>query len=239
MSKYKFLKNKIILNKKIKIYSKKNSKKLYCKLKIGTKTVRYKNKMVSIKDYKKYYNKKMKGGVKSQKSQMKKKSMDSSSVRDRIREKFGTKTVVFKPKKLYLPSKVPQKSAFNNRGYKMHIEDTASGVKWGKIHERRYEPDPLRKHSVHLPGFSSKSQYSYSAGFFAPRRKIHNRIPHRGPTVQQKRNREVARQRAFDHELKRAREERIHLNLGIRNKPNRLPYNIEKERRNRIKNMGY
>lgn len=54
MGKFKFLKEKVILNKKIKIYSKKNSKKLYCKLKTRNKT-----EMVTIKDYKK-----MKGGVK-------------------------------------------------------------------------------------------------------------------------------------------------------------------------------
>lgn len=54
MGKFKFLKEKVIFNKRIKIYSKKNSKKLYCKLKNRNKT-----EMVTIKDYKK-----MKGGVK-------------------------------------------------------------------------------------------------------------------------------------------------------------------------------
>jgi hypothetical protein len=68
MGRYKFLKEKVILNKKIKIYSKKNSKKLYCKLKTRNKT-----EMVTIKDYKK-----MKGGVKKTptNSQRKKKSIN-------------------------------------------------------------------------------------------------------------------------------------------------------------------
>ena len=116
MSKYKFLKNKIVLNKNIKIYSKKNSKKLYCKLKIRTKTG-YNNKMVSIKDYKKYYNEKMKGGVKKRpnsksKKSKTKKSIDPFGIKERIREKFETQMLVFKPKKFKISSVLPQKSAF-------------------------------------------------------------------------------------------------------------------------------
>jgi hypothetical protein len=47
------------------------------------------------------------------------------------------------------------------------------------------------------------------------------------------------RQRFLDNELKRTRENRINLNLGFNNKPVQRPYNLERERRNRIKYMGY
>jgi len=58
MSKYIFLKKKIILGKTKKIYTKKGSKKEY---------VKYKNRMINVAKYKKiknYNSKKMKGGAK-------------------------------------------------------------------------------------------------------------------------------------------------------------------------------
>lgn len=241
MSKYKFLKNKIILNKKIKIYTKKNSKKLYCKLKTRTKTG-YKNKMVSIKDYKKYYNKKMKGGVKKRpKSQNKKKSIHPFAVKERIREKFGTQMLVFKPKKFNVSSAVPRKSAFNKSEFRRHmdLEGTARNITWGSTQRRTFDNYPLRRvTTISLNNVSPYPELRYSGGF-VPRRRTHYRIPHRGPTLQQKRNREAARQRAFDHELKRAREERINLNLGFKNKPVQRPYNHEIQKRRRIRDMGY
>lgn len=78
---------------------------MYCKLKSKTKTW-YENKMVSIKDY----NKKMKGWVKKRsKSKSKnKKSIDPFAVKERIRERFGTQMLVFKPKKFKISSTVPK-----------------------------------------------------------------------------------------------------------------------------------
>lgn len=65
----------------------------------------------------------------------------------------------------------------------------------------------------------------YSACFFPVRRKTNYRIPPCGPTLQQKRNRKATRQRAFDYKLKKAREERINLNLEFKHKPVQRPYN--------------
>tara|TARA_B100001142_G_C14320207_1_gene650109 strand:+ start:738 stop:1472 length:735 start_codon:yes stop_codon:yes gene_type:complete len=244
MSKYKLLKDKIILNKKIKIYTKKNSKKLYCKLKTRTKTG-YKNKMVSIKDYKKYYNKKMKGGVKKRpksKTKKTKKSFNPFAVKESIREKFGTQMLVFKPKKFKISSTVPRKSAFNNSEFRRHmdLENTARNITWGPTQIRTFDNYPLRRvTAISINNVSPYPELRYSAGF-APRRRTHFRIPHRGPTLQQKRNREIARQRAFDHELKRAREERINLNSGLKHRPIQRPYNHEAQRRRLlIKNRGY
>jgi len=242
MSKYKFFKSKIILNKKIKIYTKKNSKKLYCKLKTRTKTGGYKNKMVSIKDYKKYYNKKMKGGVKKRpKNQNIRKSIHPFAIKERIREKLGTKMLVFKPKKLNVSSAVPQKSAFNKSEFRRHmdLENTARNITWGPIQRRTFDNYPLRRvTAISLNNVSPYPELRYSAGF-VPRRKTHYRIPHRGPTLQQKRNRETARQRALDHELKRAREDRINLNLGFKHTAVQRPYNHDIQRRRRIRDMGY
>lgn len=68
MTKYIYIGKEVIMNRKVKVYRKKNSKKTYCK-----KKEKGKYKMVSIKNYKKYMNKKMKGGVKSSKKYTKKK----------------------------------------------------------------------------------------------------------------------------------------------------------------------
>ena len=169
MSKYKFLKNKVVLNKKIKIYTKKKSKKLYCKLKTRTKTG-YKNKMVSIKDYKKYYNKKMKGGVKKIPTKRKKKSIHPLAVKERISEKFGTQNIVIKPKKFKISSYFPQKSAFKKYDFKKHmdLEGTARNITWGSTQRRTFDNYPLRRvTTISRNNVSPYQELRYSAGFFS------------------------------------------------------------------------
>ena len=242
MSKYKFLKNKVVLNKKIKIYTKKNSKKLYCKLKTRTKTG-YKNKMISIKDYKKYYNKKMKGGVKKapNSKSKNKKSIHPLAVKERIRQKFGTENVVIKPKKFRISSYLPQKSAFKKDKFRKHMDlEGARNIRWGLTQRRIFDDHPLRKvTTISRNNVSPYQELRYSAGFLPVRRKK-NRTPPRGPTIQQKRNRDAARQLAIDNELKRAREQRIHLNLGFKHRPAQRPYDHEAQRRRLfITDKGY
>jgi len=69
------------MNKKVKIYKKQNSKKIYCKKKTKGKN---KYKMVSIKNYKKYMKKKMKGGVPSSKKKTKQKKFDHNKIKESV-----------------------------------------------------------------------------------------------------------------------------------------------------------
>ena len=222
MGKFKFLKKKVILNKKIKIYSKKNSKKLYCKLKTRNKT-----EMVTIKNYKK-----MKGGAK--------KNNPPSPSNSRV-ELARRKNLIHKSESKHHH---PKNASGRINPFLVHVVDTKKFA----LNKDNFEvskkditqtPKPYPLYPKPYPLYP-KPYALYTAGFPLHRRR-HYRIPHRGPAQQQKRKRrEVARQQFLDNEIQRAREERINLNLGIKNKTIRVPYSIERERRNiKIKNRGY
>lgn len=143
MTKYIYIGTEVIMNKKVKIYRKQNSKKLYCKKKTKGKN---KYKMISIKNYKKYMKKKMKGGVPSSKKKRnnKKKTFNPTAVKEKIREKLATQEIIFKPKfDKKILSKVPNKSAFNmDHGRFMQ---GVSVVRFGIPKVRIFKGDRLRR----------------------------------------------------------------------------------------------
>lgn len=156
MSKYIFLKKKIILGKTKKIYTKKGSKKEY---------VKYKNRMINIAKYKKiknYNSKKMKGGVPRAPSQIRRQTRNPSKT---IREIRGPSLINRTPgHSLIERTKGPpqirptriiiKKNRFEklysledrkNRAMKANLENSLEDLEKLQLSEQKQEQEPHSK----------------------------------------------------------------------------------------------